>query len=221
VSAPRRGIPFVVSAPSGTGKTTVCRAAVARDPGIVLSVSHTTRRPRPGERPGVDYHFVDEAAFQALVAGGAFLEHARYSGHWYGTSWAAIEEPLARGLDVLLEIETEGARQVRARREDACLVFLLPPSRAELERRLRGRGTDGEEEVARRLAIARREFQAAAWFDAFVVNEAVERAADELLAIVAAARAGGRPALAGRTGLAALRARLAPDLADWLPAAPS
>jgi guanylate kinase len=218
VSPARRGVPFVVSAPSGTGKTTVCRALVARDPGVVLSVSHTTRRPRPGERDGVDYHFVDEAGFEALVAEGAFLEHARYSGNLYGTSWAAIEAPLARGLDVLLEIETEGARQVRDRRDDACLVFLLPPSRAELERRLRGRGTDREEEVARRLAIARREFQAAAWFDAFVVNDALERAVEDLQAIVTAARAHGRSGLAGRGGLATLRGRLAPDLQDWLPA---
>lgn len=214
----RRGLPFVVSAPSGTGKTTVCRELVARDPGVVFSVSHTTRKPREGEREGVDYHFVDEAVFLAMVAKGAFLEHARYSGHRYGTSWAAIEAPLARGLDVLLEIETEGARQVRGRRADACLVFLLPPSRAALERRLRGRGTDREDEVARRLAIARGELQAAPLFDAFVVNDALERAVADLEAIVAAARAGGRAALPGRAGLDALRARLDPDLADWLPA---
>jgi guanylate kinase len=218
VSASCRGIPFVVSAPSGTGKTTICRAVVALDPGVVFSISHTTRRPRAGEQSGVDYQFVDEAEFAALVAKGAFLEHAHYSGHRYGTSWAAIEAPLARGLDVLLEIETEGARQVRERRDDACLVFLLPPSRAELERRLRGRGTDGEEEVARRLAIARDEFQAAPLFDAFVVNDAVENAIAELQAVVAAARSGGRAALPGRAGLDALRARLAPDLAAWLPA---
>jgi guanylate kinase len=214
----RRGLPFVVSAPSGTGKTTVCRAAIARDPGLVLSVSHTTRAPRGGERDGVDYYFVDEPGFQELIAQGAFLEHAEYSGHRYGTSWAAIEAPLARGLDVLLEIETVGARQVRERRPDACLVFLLPPSRAALERRLRGRGTDPEEEIARRLAIARREFQAAPLFDAFVVNDAVERAVAELLEIVAVARAGGRGALAGRAGLDAWRTRLDPDLSDWLPA---
>lgn len=217
MSATGRGIPFVVSAPSGTGKTTICHAAVARDPRLVLSVSHTTRRPRPGERDGVDYHFVDEREFEGLIARGAFLEHARYSGNLYGTSWAAIEAPLAQGRDVLLEIETQGARQVRARREDACLVFLLPPSLAELERRLRGRGTDRDEEVARRLAIARQEFQAAPLFDAFVVNDELERAVGELLAVVAAARTGGRSGLPGRGGLEALRGRLAPDLADWLP----
>lgn len=217
MSPVRRGLPFVVSAPSGTGKTTLCRALVERDPGVVLSVSHTTRPPRSGERDGVDYHFVDEARFEALVAEGAFLEHARYSGRRYGTSWVALETPLAEGLDVLLEIEIQGARQVRERRDDACLVFVLPPSRAELERRLRGRGTDRDEEVAGRLAIARSEIQAAVWFDAFVVNDALERAVDDLQAIVRAARARGPGALAGRAGLAALRARLAPDLREWLP----
>ncbi|HSJ98764.1 MAG TPA: guanylate kinase [Myxococcota bacterium] len=218
MSTARRGLPIVVSAPSGTGKTTVCRAVVARDPAVVLSVSHTTRSPRPGERDGVDYHFVSEPEFRDLVAKGAFLEHARYSGHLYGTSWAAIEAPLARGLDVLLEIETEGARQVRERRDDAWLVFLLPPSRAELERRLRGRRTDREDEVARRLAIARSEFAAARLFDAFVVNDEIEGAVGELLAIVAAARSGDRARLRGRAGLDAVRARLDPDLVDWLPA---
>lgn len=218
MSAPRAGLPFVVSAPSGTGKTTVCRAVVARDPQVVFSISHTTRAARPGEKNGVDYHFVSEAEFEALVAKGAFLEHARYSGHRYGTTWAAIEAPLARGLDVLLEIETEGARQVRARRADACLVFLLPPSRAELERRLRGRRTDDEREIARRLAIARDEFRAAPLFDAFIVNDAVEQAVGALQAVVAAARAGGRAALPGPAGLDALRSRLDPDLAGWLPA---
>jgi guanylate kinase len=215
--AGRRGLPFVVSAPSGTGKTTVCRALVARDPRVVFSVSHTTRAPRAGERDGVDYHFVDEATFEALVAQGAFLEHAHYAGHRYGTSWAAIEAPLAAGRDVLLEIEIQGARQVRERLADACLVFLLPPSRAELERRLRGRGTDGADQVERRLAIAREEFQAAPLFDAFVVNDAVEQAVEDLAGVVAAARAGGRAALPGAAGLAAVRRRLAPDLAGWLP----
>src|SRR5690606_3144957 len=111
VSAPpRTGLPIVVSAPSGTGKTTVCRALVARDPRVVFSISHTTRAPRTGEKDGVDCRFVAEGEFEALVEKGAFLEHARYSGHRYGTSWAAIEAPLARGPDVLLEIETQGAR---------------------------------------------------------------------------------------------------------------
>ncbi len=213
----RRGIPFVISAPSGTGKTTVCRALVARDPGLVLSVSHTTRPPRSGERDGVDYHFVSEPEFERLVAAGAFLEHARYSAHRYGTSWQAIDAPLACGIDVLLEIETQGARQVRERRPDACLIFLLPPSLAELERRLRGRGTDGDEEIARRLTVARSEFAAAPLFDAFVVNDAIERAVEAVQGVVTAARSGGRAAACGAQPLAALRSQLDPALTAWLP----
>ncbi len=214
----RRGIPFVISAPSGTGKTTVCRALVARDPGLVSSVSHTTRPPRSGERDGVDYHFVSAPEFQRLVAADAFLEHARYSGNLYGTSWRAIDAPLERGIDVLLEIETQGARQVRERRADACLIFLLPPSLVELERRLRGRGTDGDDEIARRLAVARSEFSAAPLFDAFVVNDVLERAVEEVQGVVAAARSGGRAAARRAQPLAELRAQLDPALAAWLPA---
>ncbi|RIK95789.1 MAG: guanylate kinase [Proteobacteria bacterium] len=208
---------FVLSAPSGAGKTTVCHGVVARDPNVVLSVSHTTRRPRPHERDGVEYHFVDTDEFRKLVAEGAFLEHAEYSGNLYGTSWRAIEAPLASGRDVLLEIETEGARQVRERRPDAHLVFLLPPSLALLEARLRGRGTERSEEVDRRLAIARREFAAARGFEFFVVNEVAERAIEDVLALVAAARSGALGALRERFGLARLRATLDPALAAWLP----
>jgi guanylate kinase len=217
VSAPRRGLPFVISAPSGTGKTTVCQRVVAADSDVVLSVSHTTRRPRAGERDGVDYHFVSEPEFRRLVGEGAFLEHAAYSGNLYGTSWAAIEAPLAEGRDVLLEIETEGARQVRARRDDAVLVFLLPPSLSALEKRLRGRGTDDDTEVARRLEIARREFGAAELFDVFVVNDDAEQATSEVLAIIRAARAGRLDQHPGRLDLGGARERLDPDLAAWLP----
>jgi guanylate kinase len=215
MSALRRGIPFVLSAPSGAGKTTVCKGVIARDPGIVVSVSHTTRKPRPGERDGVEYHFVSADEFRKLVAEGAFLEHAEYSGNLYGTSWAAIDAPLARGDDVLLEIETEGARQVHERRPDAHLIFLLPPSLAALESRLRGRGTEDAEEVDRRLAIARREFAAAPLFQSFVVNDDPERAVDDVLAIVAMARQ--RAAIDERFSLARLRATLDPALAAWLP----
>jgi len=212
----RRGLLFVIAAPSGTGKTTVCRAVVARDPGIVFSVSHTTRPPRPGERAGVDYHFVSEAEFERMVAAGGFLEHARYSGNLYGTSWAAIEKPLAAGIDVLLEIETEGARQVRERRSDGRLIFLLPPSLRELEARLCGRGTDDAEEVARRLEIARREFGAAGLFEAFVVNQQLEQAVGDLLEVIGLFRRGDRDALPERFRLPAVRARIDPTLAGWL-----
>jgi len=218
MTAPPRGGLFVLSAPSGAGKTTVCHGVVARDAGVVLSVSHTTRKPRPGEQDGVQYHFVEPEEFRRLVEKGAFLEHAEYSGNLYGTSWAAIETPLERGRDVLLEIETEGARQVRERRPDAHLIFLLPPSLAVLEGRLRGRGTESTEEVDRRLAIARREFAAASGFTWFVVNEDAARAVDDVLAIVTAARRGALAEVAPRFSLAAVRATLDPALVAWLPA---
>jgi guanylate kinase len=217
VSAARRGIPFVLSAPSGAGKTTVCKAVIERDPGIELSVSHTTRRPREGEQDGVHYHFVSAGEFRKLVGDGAFLEHAEYSGNLYGTSAAALDGPLGRGRDVLLEIETEGARQVRERRPDAHQIFLLPPSLAVLEKRLRGRGTESAEEIDRRLAIARREFASAPLFDFFVVNDDAARAADDVLAIVAAARGGDLAAVRDRFSLARVRAALDPALAAWLP----
>ncbi|MCU0670060.1 MAG: guanylate kinase [Myxococcota bacterium] len=207
---------FVLSAPSGAGKTTVCKGVIARDPNVVLSVSHTTRAPRPGERDGVEYRFVSASEFQKLVGEGAFLEHAEYSGNLYGTSWAAIEEPLAGGRDVLLEIETEGARQVRERRGDAIAIFLLPPSLAALEARLRGRGTEDRAEVDRRLAIARREFAAARGFSYFVVNDAAERAIDDVLSLLAAARDGRLGEVGKRFRLARVREILDPALAAWL-----
>ena len=204
----RPGTPFVVAAPSGVGKTTVCRALVASDPAIVFSVSHTTRERRAGERDGYDYHFVDRPTFRRLADEGAFVEHAEYSRNLYGTSWAALREPLARGRDVLLEIEVQGAAQVRERLEAARLVFLLPPSLAELERRLRDRGTDGDDEVRRRLAIARREIAEVDLFDYAIVNERVETAVAELREVVEGERAGLRERLEARLA----PARLTPDL---------
>ena len=184
----RRGIPFVVSAPSGTGKTTVCKALVDSDPQLRFSISHTTRAPRNGERDGVDYHFVDRATFAALVAQGAFLEHAEYAGNLYGTSFAALEAPLAAGCDLLLEIEVQGARQVRERRSDACLVFLLPPSSEALERRLAGRGSDSPEAVKARLDLAKRELAARDLFDYAIVNDDLDRCVAAVRAVIAAER---------------------------------
>jgi guanylate kinase len=204
----RRGIPFVVSAPSGTGKTTVCRLLVERDAGIEFSVSHTTRPRRPGERDGHDYHFVSHGEFERLVEAHGFVEWAEYAGNLYGTSFASLDAPLARGRDLLLEVEVQGALQLRERRPDARFVFLLPPSLAELERRLRGRGTDAPEEVERRLAAVRRELGALDAFDYAVVNEDVERTVEVLLAIVAAERAGDTEAPRARHGVAAVRSRL-------------
>lgn len=212
----RRGIPFVVSAPSGTGKTTVCHALVDRDPGIEFSISHTTRARRPGEADGHHYHFVDRAEFERLAAAGAFVEHAEYAGNLYGTSFASLDAPLERGRDLLLEVDVQGALQLRERRRDARFVFLLPPSLAELERRLRGRGTDAPEVVERRLAEVRRELAAVHAFDYAVVNEDVATTIETLREIVAAERAGAPAAVRLRHGVPAVLSRVA----DVLPIAP-
>jgi guanylate kinase len=200
----RRGFPLVIAAPSGTGKTTVCRELVKRDPQLVFSVSHTTRRKRPGESDGEDYHFVGEAEFRRMVAAGEFLEWAVYNENLYGTSLAAIEGPLAQGRDVVLEIEVQGARQVRERRPDARLVFLLPPSWGELEARLRGRGTDSPEQIARRLGTAHEELRAAEQFHYALVNDDVHRCIQQLERVLAAERAGDA---------SLLREQLAPTIA--------
>jgi guanylate kinase len=205
----RRGIPFVVSAPSGTGKTTVCRGLVQRDPGIEFSVSHTTRPQRPSERAGSDYHFVNRPEFERMVRDGAFVEHAEYAGNLYGTSSNSLDEPLRRGADLLLEVDVQGALQLRERRPDARFIFLLPPSLEELERRLRGRNTDPPDVVERRLALVRRELEAVHAFDYAVVNDDVGRTIEALLAIVAAERAGDPAAARARWGRAAVVSRLA------------
>lgn len=197
----RRGHVFVIAAPSGTGKTTLCRRLLERDPCLRLSVSHTTRAPRPGEEDGVDYHFVpSKRAFRELTDQGAFLEHAEYNNNLYGTSWAAIEDPLEEGFDVLLEIEVQGAEQVKKRRPEACLIFLLPPSLEILERRLRSRNTDSEDVIEHRMALVDRELAAAPLFDFAVVNDDLDRAVDEVLEIIEAVREGRPASIARRFG---------------------
>ncbi len=186
----RTGIPFVVSAPSGTGKTTVCRAVVRGDPQLEFSVSHTTRAPRAGETDGVDYHFVSTRKFRQLIEADAFVEWAEYAAQLYGTSWKSIDGPLQEGRDLLLEIEVQGAAQIRARRDDARLIFLLPPSAEELERRLRGRGTDAPDVIERRLALIQREFEARHGFDYAVINDDLDECVRSVESIVAAERAG-------------------------------
>jgi len=207
-------VPIVVSAPSGTGKTTVCRAVVGADPKLEFSISHTTRTARPGERDGVDYHFVDEEAFLALVKDERFVEHAEYNGKLYGTSHEAIDGPIARGCDVLLEIEVQGAAQIRERREDARFVFLVPPSLATLEARLRGRGTDASEVIAKRLAIAGNELSAVSGFDYVVINDHLEDAIAAVREIVAAERSGQRGDAVARHGRETALARGAGALAE-------
>ena len=205
----RRGIPFVVSAPSGTGKTTVCRRLVECEENISFSVSHTTRPQRPGEVEGQHYHFVTRGEFERLRAEGAFVENAEYAGNLYGTSFASLDAPLRRGRDLLLEVDVQGALQLRERRSDARFVFLLPPSLEELERRLRGRGTDAPEVVARRLAEVRRELAVVHAFDYAVVNEDVERTVASLTAIVHAERSGAVAAVRAEHGVAPVVSRLA------------
>jgi guanylate kinase len=204
----------VVAAPSGTGKTTVCRAVVERDPDIVFSVSHTTRKQRMGERNGHDYHFVSLGRFQEMVAVGDFLEWAVYNDNHYGTSWGAIAAPLSAGHDVLLEIEVQGAGQVRARRDDARLIFLLPPSMKVLRERLTGRGTDAASVIERRLALAETELTAAPGFHYAVVNDDLERCVSNVLLILAGEREGRtnelRERFAPTLGLSRFRAADAP-----------
>ena len=190
----------MVSAPSGTGKTTLCHRLVSAAGALAFSVSHTTREPRPGEQDGVDYHFVSKQEFERLVREGAFLEHAEYRGNLYGTSLAAVEGPLAAGQDLLLEIEVQGARQLRSRLPEARMIFLLPPSRAELEHRLRARGTETDEVIARRLAVAAQELPEVVRYDYAVVNDDLEAAVGEALEIVRGEREGRRAELEARFG---------------------
>ena len=175
---------FVITGPSGVGKGTLIRGLLARVPSLELSVSATTRRPRPGEVDGVDYHFLTEDEFARKVAEGAFVEHAHYSGRRYGTLRSELERRTARGVPVVLEIEVQGARQVRETMPDAVQVFIAPPSREALRERLVGRGTDSPEEVERRLAVAEEELTARDEFQYQVVNDRLEDAVAELERIV-------------------------------------
>ena len=173
----RRGTLFVVSAPSGAGKTTLCREARLGVPGLAYSVSVTTRAPRPGEIDGVDFRFVDEASFRAMLGRGEFAEWATVHGHLYGTPARALEEALAGGGDVLLDIDTQGAAQVRARYPEAVLIFLVAPSLRDLEQRLRERRSDNEQEIA----LWRR-------YDYLIVNRDVKEAMEHLASIIQAER---------------------------------
>jgi guanylate kinase len=189
MSVNRRGTLFVVSAPSGAGKTTLCRELRKRVPGLAYSISVTTRAPRPGETNGVDFDFVDDARFKAMVEAGEFAEHATVHGHHYGTRAATLERALASGTDILLDIDTQGAARLKAHTPEAVLIFIVAPSMKELEQRLRERRSDGETEITRRLARAREEIPLWPRYDYLVVNRDVKEALDQLEAIVTAERA--------------------------------
>ena len=183
-----RGTLFIVAAPSGAGKSTLVNALLARDPDICLSVSYTSRPPRPSEVDGEHYHYVDEVEFQRMIANGDFFEHAMVHGDWKGTARQSVEPHLAQGRDVLLEIDWQGARQVRAMIPDAVSVFILPPSKAALEERMRKRGQDSEAVIAQRLAAAREEMSHYGEFDYVIVNEVFELAVAEMCSIFTASR---------------------------------
>ena len=183
-----RGTLFIVAAPSGAGKSSIVNACLARDPNIRLSNSFTSRAPRPGERHAEHYHFVDAAEFQRMVANGDFFEHALVHGDWKGTAKQSVEPQLAAGHDVLLEIDWQGALQVRAQVPDAVSVFILPPSKEALEQRMRARAQDSEETIRRRLAAAREELSHYTDFDYVIVNEDFGTAVGEMCAIFGASR---------------------------------
>jgi guanylate kinase len=183
------GLLFVITAPSGAGKSSLIRALMASDPGIALSVSYTTRTPRPGEQDGREYHFVDAASFSAMLERGEFLESAEVHGHRYGTSQKVIERTRASGRDLVLEIDWQGAAQVRLLHPDAIGIFILPPSMAELERRLRARAQDAEAVIRRRMRNAAEEMSHAAEFKYAIINNNFDDALRDLGAIVRAERA--------------------------------
>jgi guanylate kinase len=184
----RPAFPVVIAAPSGAGKTSLARALVERRTELVFSLSATTRPPRPGERHGVDYHFVDDAGFDALIERGELLEWANVHGRRYGTLRDGVESALARGMTVMLDIDVQGARRVRSSMGDAVLIFVLPPSVAEMKRRLLTRGSEDEDQLATRLRTARTELEAALEFDYVVINDDFEETVARLEAIITAER---------------------------------
>lgn len=183
-----KGLLFVVTAPSGAGKSSLIQALLALDPGMVLSVSYTTRPPRPGEQDGREYHFVDAARFRRMLEGGEFLESAQVHGHRYGTSQKVIDRTRASGKDLFLEIDWQGAEQVRRLHPDCIGIFILPPSMAELERRLRKRAQDADAVIRRRLTNAAEEMSHAVEFKYAIINNHFDDALQDLGALVRAER---------------------------------
>ena len=204
-NAKRRGSLFVIAAPSGAGKTSLVKAVLDRDPSLRVSISHTTRKPRPHERDAEHYHFITVDEFRRLAAAGEFLEHAQVFDNFYGTGRAQVEALRNAGHDVILEIDWQGAQQVRNAQPDCTSIFILPPSRVALENRLRSRKTDSDDVIARRLRDSIADMTHYAEFDRVIVNDDFEKAVGELLQI-----------LRGKSGYEARRPDLKPLLADLL-----
>jgi guanylate kinase len=183
-----KGQLFIVSAPSGAGKTSLVNALLERLSGIEVSVSHTTRAPRLGEVSGIDYNFIDQTGFQQIVDKKGFLEYATVFGNSYGTSKTLVEEKLAQGVDIVLEIDWQGAQQVRKVMKNCCSIFILPPSKQVLDDRLRGRGQDSEEVISKRMRTAVNEMMHYSEYDFLVVNDDFETALSELVAVVQSQR---------------------------------
>ena len=205
-NSPFAGSLFIVTAPSGAGKTSLVKALVEKTAGLQVSVSYTTRKPRPGEQDDVHYHFVDVPGFERMIAQGVFLEHAKVFENYYGTSREKVAEKLQHGVDLILEIDWQGAQQVRKYFSNAVGIFVLPPSRAVLEQRLRNRKTDSDEVINRRLRDAVSDMSHYAEFEFVVVNDDFETALLDLQAIVAAQK----------LRLSTSQHRLAPLLSDLL-----
>jgi guanylate kinase len=196
----RHGSLYVIAAPSGAGKTSLVKAVLDRDPSLRVSISHTTRKPRPHERDGEHYHFVSVDEFKRLVAAGEFLEHAQVFDNYYGTGRAGVDALRKAGHDVILEIDWQGARQVRTVQPDCCSIFILPPSRQSLEQRLRNRKTDSEDVIQRRLRDSITDMSHFAEFDRVIVNDEFETAVGQLLGLLR----GGAGFESGRPDLQAL-----------------
>lgn len=193
----KSGILVIVSGPSGAGKSTIIGGVSERRTDLRFSVSATTRQPRPGETDGVNYYFKTRDEFQEMIRQDAFLEHAEYVGNFYGTPAAPVERDLAQGYCVILDIEVQGAMQVMEKRPDAVSIFLCPPSLEELERRLRGRGTDTEEKICQRLETARREYALANQYGYIIINDDIDTAVRELDAVITAERCRSKYILEG------------------------
>ncbi len=182
----REGILYIISAPSGAGKTSLCNELIDIFPDLRHSVSYTTRAARPGEQHGKDYFFVSEQEFESMVAGGGFAEWARVHGNFYGTAVKTLEEYRSQGIDVVLDIDCQGARQLKSRYSDAVYTFILPPDYRELRRRLKGRNSDTAEVIEQRLQVAVDEVKESAWYDYLVVNDDFSRALEALKSIIIA-----------------------------------